>query len=572
MGDNLARARWMGLLAAATLAATALGALWPATAQEPSACRLSPNKVAAPARIALGETVRVTLTLSADCPAEMAPVDVVLVIDVSASMANENRLVNAKRAAHAFIDVMDLEQSRVGLVTFNHRAGVRSPLVGAAEERRVRSAVDSLIAGGQTDISAAIDVARELLAADDVGHEHAMVVLSDGYNTVSGADPVPVAAARAKADGTVVATICAGGDCDPDLAPAASRPELYFSVPDTSQLPQLYRELATSLQANAITSLTVRDEIPNNMRFIEGSAVPPPTRAGTAPDAYLEWDVGATFPPDGISYSLEPTEPGTHPTNVVATARFLDRRGRSGDGTFPVPEVVVIPPPCVPRALDVYFMIDDSNCLYGAVLNDMAALDAIRIGVERVLDQMSMGRDRAAVIGFGDVAVLLQPLTADRQAVVDAVMQVAMRDDSARLDLAYAKVRAELQGPLTRPRAQVATIFVTDGPIMPSLEMADQQARLLRGAGVLNYGIGVGDLAQHGLLRLVCEPGGYREIDFGGDCIGAYEDLGAIVGPMGDECLPLDGVTPTLEPRVTATPTRRPPPGPFRAYLPSVGR
>ena len=55
-------------------------------------------------------------------------------------MGNDNKLENAKLAAHAFIDVMDLDQSRVGLVTFNHRAGVRSSLVGREGEDQVRDA------------------------------------------------------------------------------------------------------------------------------------------------------------------------------------------------------------------------------------------------------------------------------------------------------------------------------------------------------------------------------------------------------------------------------------------------
>lgn len=563
--------RRTSILLLAALVSVAVGAGLPAAAQEPSACRVVPNKVAAPEEIPLGDTVRVTLTLSAECPPEVAPVDVVLVVDVSASMANDGKLENAQAAAHAFIDAMDLDQSRVGLVTFNHRAGVRSPLVGTAEEDRIRDAIDSLIAGGQTNISAAIDVARELFEAegrDGVGQ--AMIVLSDGFNTVSGAEPVPTAAARAKAVGITVATICAGGVCDPELEQAASRPDLYYNVPDTSLLPDLYRALATTLQTNEIATITVRDEIPDNMRFIEGSAVPAPDRVGSPPGAYLEWDLVGGLPPGGLSYSLEPLEPGVHPTNVVAAGEFVDKRGRRGSTVFPVPQVVVIAPPCVPRGLDVYFLIDDSNCLYGAVLNGMPSIDAIRLGVEKVMDQMSMGRDRAGVIAFGDRAVLLQPLTADRQAVSDAVRMVAMRDDSARLDLAYAKVRSELAGPITRPRARVATIFVTDGPIMPSLEMAQQQGNLLRASGVVNYGIGVGDLAQHGVLRLVCEPGGYREIDFGGDCIGAYDSIGGIVGPMGEECVPPDGVTPT--PSRPRTPTPTPPTWRFRAFLPEARR
>jgi hypothetical protein len=389
---------------------------------------------------------------------------------------------------------------------------------------------------------------------------------------VSGADPVPVAADRAKALGITLATICAGGDCDPDLEQAASSIDLYFNVPDTSLLPDLYQRLATSLQANGISSLVIRDDIPDNMRYVDGSAVPAPDRVGAAPGAYLEWDFAGGMPAAGITYRLLPLEPGVHPTNVAAAARFVDRRSRPGEALFPVPQVEVIAPPCVPRGLDVYFLIDDSNCLAGAVLNGIPSLEAIKRGVERVMDQMEMGRDRAAVIAFGDTAVVLQPLTSDPGAVLDAVAQVAQRDDSARLDLAYAKVRVENAGPLASPRAQVATVFVTDGPIMPSLEMAEQQARYLRNSGVIHYGIGIGDLAQHGSLRKICEVGGYHEVDFGGDLIGAYEQIGGQIAPFGGQCLPIGAPTPTLGPKASPTPTRAPAVGSQWAYLPDTRR
>jgi Mg-chelatase subunit ChlD len=548
--------------------ASTLAAVGPmVTAQEQSKCKVTPHKVASPAVIELGETIRVTLTLSADCPPEISPIDVALVIDVSASMANEGKMENAQAAAYAFLDAMDLTVSRVGLVTFNHRAGVRSQLVGHEDEKRLRDAISGLIPGGMTDISAAIDLAHELLSDSDIGQPQAMVVLTDGYNTVSGADPVPEAAERAKADGITVATVCAGGVCDPDLEPAASKPELYYNVPDTTKLPQLYRELAGTLQLNGVASFTIRDEIPDNMRYIEGSAVPAPSRVGPAPGAFLEWDITGAFPPSGLSYDLEPQETGVHPTNVVAVGDFVDRLGLRGRTVFPVPRVEVTEPECIEQALDVYFLIDDSNCLYGAKFNDLYSIEAIQLGVDAVLEQLELGRDRAAVISFGDRAVLLQSLTTDRNAVLDAVLQVPMRDETARLDLAYAEVRRDQAGPAHRKRAQVVTIFVTDGPMMPSLEMAEQQARLLRQSGVKNYGIGVGDLAQHGLLRTVCEPGGYREIDFGGDLITPYRELGAIVAKMGGICLPAARLTPGA-PTPSVSPRSTDVPGRNRIHLP----
>lgn len=534
-----------------------------AGAQATSPCQVTPQKVAAPAEIPLGATVRVTLTLEAACPSETAPVDVALVLDVSASMGNDGKIENARAAAAAFVEAMDLSQSRVSLVVFNQDAGVRVPMT--SDQRLILSALSGLIAGGKTNISGAIDVARGELLRDPQGHLLAMVVLTDGFNTVAGAEPVTVAAERAKAADVTVATFCAGGQCDPDLERAASEPTLYYNVTDTSRLADLYRQLATVLQANAIATLTVRDEIPGNMRFIAGSAIPTPDEVG--PD-YLLWRLKGLPGPEGLSYDLEPLEPGVHPTNVVATGDFVDRKGLSGGTVFPVPIVRVIPPDCPVPPLEVYFLIDDSNCLLNAFLNEMPARDAIVVGLGRVMDQLAMGRDQAAVIGFGDTAQTYQALTDDRAAILDAARAVAMLDNSARLDLAYAETAKQVAR-THRAGAKVVTISITDGPMNAPLQLTELRARALRDQGIKHYTIGVGDLAQYATLRTVSEPGGLREVDFGGDVISAYVELGAMAVDAARICPPPTPTSPaTGSPTATPAPTSRDRP----VHLPYSGR
>ena len=119
-------------LAAGVVMGALLPLLWlfvGVSAQSESLCELVPDKVASPPQILLGETVRVTLTLDASCPSESNPLDVVLVVDESASMKDAGKIENARAAARAFLDEMKLDESRVGLVTFtNGDAAVRVQL------------------------------------------------------------------------------------------------------------------------------------------------------------------------------------------------------------------------------------------------------------------------------------------------------------------------------------------------------------------------------------------------------------------------------------------------------------
>lgn len=569
--DLFSRPRGLALTGALAAVAGLLFALAPTLAQEQTSCKAVPDKFAAPRAITLGETVRVTLTLSTSCPPESSPVDIMLVLDQSASMGDNDKLANAKVAALRFLERMDLDQSRVGLVAFNHQAGLYSQLT--QDRDYIKSRIGQLSPNGKTNVSGAIDLALQELLRDPQGHATAMVVLTDGYNTVE-ADPIPVAAGRAKQAGVTVATFCAGGSCDPDLELAASRPDLYYNVVDTSRLAELYEELATTLQANEVVSLTVTDIVPANMQFIPGSARPTPDEVRAEPngETVLVWQLPGRFPPDGLSYDLRPLVVGTHPTNVSAIGDMVDRKGRPGSTVFPIPQVIVRAD-CPPIPLEVFFLIDDSNCLAGASLNGVDAKTAIKMGVERTLDQLALGRDTASVIGYGDTAINFQTLTSDRASILRGVDAISMRDNSARLDLAYREVHREILSQRHRPGTTILTISVTDGPMMQAPDAARAWADVLRrDFAVKHYHIAVGTIAQFTLLSQIAEPGGFWDLPFGGDVITPYTEFGAIAAGLSrpPECpaIPPTAQPPTAEPPppTPKEPTPEPPRG--RAYLP----
>ncbi|RIL06841.1 hypothetical protein DCC79_15190 [bacterium] len=554
----------------ATLAAAfVVGLVVPVAAQDRSQCLLTPDKHAAPAPpkwINLGETVQVTLTLASSCERESTPVpvDVMLVMDQSNSMGDDSKLANAKVAARRFLEKTDMTVSRVGLVAFNETAGLFSGLTH--DKALIEGKIDLLQPGGRTNISGAIDVALKELLRDPQGHEMAMIVLTDGVNTVP-ADPVPVAAARAKDAKVTVVTFCAGGECDPGLEPAASRPDLYFNVRDTSKLAELYAELAIRLQVNEVVALTITDVVPANMRYVDGSAVPAPTTMTKQPsgETVLVWTFAGPMPAGGITYTLQPQQVGTWPTNVEARAEIVDRKGLPGSVLFPIPQVIV-KADCPPMQLEVFFLIDDSNCLAGATLNGVDSRTAIRRGVERVLDQLSLGKDTASVIGYGDTAQVFQVLTDDREAILTGVDRITMRDNTARLDLAYVEVGREMKTPRHRPGSQVLTISITDGPMMPNPGVASARATALNLLGVKHYHIAVGSIAQYPLLRGIAEPGGFWELPFGGDVITPYTEFGAIAAAMGRPAVCDPSTRLTTTPPATATATARP-----RTATPTAG-
>jgi Ca-activated chloride channel family protein len=130
------------------------------------------------------------------------PARVLLVVDTSGSMADENRLVRAKEGLDTFFDAVG-RQDGVGLTIFSDNI---QPLIRiepfARNEGRLRESVSNLIADGGTAVyDATIDGFRTVRGGATPARINAVVVLTDGEDTDSaaGADDV-VEAVRAQGD------------------------------------------------------------------------------------------------------------------------------------------------------------------------------------------------------------------------------------------------------------------------------------------------------------------------------------------------------------------------------------
>jgi Ca-activated chloride channel family protein len=130
---------------------------------------------------------RVLAQLKSTWRQDRKPANVLLVLDTSGSMAEENRLVNAQRGLKVFLDQV-APQDRVGLTTFSDKITPLVPVGPFKENRdRLRATVDRLVAGGGTSVyDAAADgygTVRDLAGRDD--RINAVVLLTDGEDTDS---------------------------------------------------------------------------------------------------------------------------------------------------------------------------------------------------------------------------------------------------------------------------------------------------------------------------------------------------------------------------------------------------
>ena len=113
------------------------------------------------------------------------PVDLVVVMDVSGSMAGD-KIAAARVSLTQFIDLL-YDRDRLEIITFGSDILAMTPLTGLGEKRTdITRRVSGIIEGGDTRLYDAIQQAYEDLAANgDPHHIRAVVVLSDGQDTAS---------------------------------------------------------------------------------------------------------------------------------------------------------------------------------------------------------------------------------------------------------------------------------------------------------------------------------------------------------------------------------------------------
>jgi VWFA-related protein len=177
---------------------------------------------------------------------EIMPTTIVLVLDRSRSMLQEDRLGAMKEAVREFLEVMP-SGSRVAVVVFSDDVRVRVPLTDDTGE--VREAVEAIRAQGSTRFYDAVDRALDLIAEE--GGRRAVLALTDGMDNSSEEATPPSLVRKARNVGVPVHTLGVGSEDEiatdvlRELA-SETRGE-WFHAPRPEQLRSIFEELARGL-------------------------------------------------------------------------------------------------------------------------------------------------------------------------------------------------------------------------------------------------------------------------------------------------------------------------------------
>ncbi|MCZ6596610.1 MAG: von Willebrand factor type A domain-containing protein, partial [Planctomycetota bacterium] len=135
-----------------------------------------------------------------------------LVVDVSGSMKEENRIELVKHAARLLVGKLT-QNDAVGIVVFSDEARLVLPMTSAANRPLIETAIDGLHPDGSTNAEAGLKLGYELAAQELTAHASNYVVLfSDGVANVGNVEAKTILAqvAEQRAKGIYLNTIGVG--------------------------------------------------------------------------------------------------------------------------------------------------------------------------------------------------------------------------------------------------------------------------------------------------------------------------------------------------------------------------
>jgi Ca-activated chloride channel family protein len=132
-----------------------------------------------------------------DFRTDPSPVSVAVLFDISGSMRVADRMLAARFAAHHLLSWLEAGRDEAALFTFDSRLHEVAPFT--VDTRALQGALGEVDPFGATSLHDAIAQAARR-AADRTGRRRAVVVITDGIDTMSGMKPAEVSAIASAID------------------------------------------------------------------------------------------------------------------------------------------------------------------------------------------------------------------------------------------------------------------------------------------------------------------------------------------------------------------------------------
>jgi hypothetical protein len=190
--------------------------------------------------------------------------------------------------------------------------------------------------------------------------------------------------------------------------------------------------------------------------------------------------------------------------------------------------VLVKDPECDPdfQHADVVLVVDASTSMRDRTSAGRSKLAAAQEAATLFVERLRFPGDQAALVAFNEDAFLLQRLTDDRTALIQAIAGIQVQQYT-RIDLGIWAAHQELVSERHKAGNSRAMVVLTDGKNNPEpVETAVLRAAEAKAAGITVFTIGLGDEVEvEALRRMASRPQDYYHAPDGEDLARIYQQI-----------------------------------------------
>lgn len=278
--------------------------------------------------------------LAERCRGQARSLDIVLLVDVSASMEGRP-LRQAVAAADRFIQTVDLTRHRLALLLFAEEPVALQPLTD--QRAPLQALLAEASAGGGTAPDLALGAARRELIGARAEAARLILLLSDGGTD----DPASARgeAERARQENISIAVVgLLGDDFNETLLRDLALAGYYRLAQSPDDLVSIYTDLGNQVNQVVASDVVVREPVNQALRVIPASVDPPAVTSSAGLEWHMAWLTATSTPV--FAYRVMVRDVGLYP--VVVDGGAIGMRDCMGDWlnleTPLGPNILVMPP------------------------------------------------------------------------------------------------------------------------------------------------------------------------------------------------------------------------------------
>lgn len=208
------------------------------------------------------------LRFDAEQQRETPELAILLVIDRSGSMQEQNRMDLAREAARAAVNALG-DNAEIGILAFDHEVTLISRIQSVANRSRVLSQINRIQIRGGTDIALALSEAYHKMAFNTARVRH-IIILTDGISSEDNIFSETMPALRL--EGITVSTVAVGDGAETSMmrrVAAAGNGRFYFTN-NPFQIPQIFVQETQNVSHRAMREEPFRPVVNSRAQVLQG--------------------------------------------------------------------------------------------------------------------------------------------------------------------------------------------------------------------------------------------------------------------------------------------------------------